>query len=142
MHHNTYTECLKSLFTFHNESLNVWTHLLGALWFLYRFIVIAPSVNVSKVEDLVLIFSIIACIWCLSASSWFHLCLCLPCPDHYECILKTDMSGIMIVIFTLYLAAVCLTFGGARYVLQIIYVFYAAIGGVIGMLPLAITRLS
>lgn len=142
MNHNTYVECVRSLFRFHNESLNVWTHLLGCLWFFYRLLAFAPSVNVAKIEDMMLLLSIVSCIWCLAASTWFHLCLCLPCPNHYECILKTDMSGIMIVIFTLYLAAVCLTFGGGRYLLQLIYIFYAAIGGVIGMLPLAITRLS
>lgn len=32
---NSYRACLKSLFSLHNELMNCWTHILGALWFIY-----------------------------------------------------------------------------------------------------------
>ncbi|CAK4662073.1 hypothetical protein LEN26_016163 [Aphanomyces euteiches] len=32
--HHTWTDCVLSLFEFHNETLNVWTHLVGAILFL------------------------------------------------------------------------------------------------------------
>jgi hypothetical protein len=30
LHHYTYTDAIASLFTLHNESVNVWSHVLGA----------------------------------------------------------------------------------------------------------------
>ena len=142
MHHNTYVECIRSLFTFHNESLNVWTHLLGAIWFLHKLITFVPFVHLDSLEDLVVLFSLLGCLACLGTSAWFHLCLCLPCPNHYECLLKMDFFGIMLVTFTLYLAGVCLVFGGGRWALQAIYVLYAFLSAVLASLPLTVTHLG
>ena len=33
LHHYTYTDAVNSLFTVHNESINVWSHLIGAMLF-------------------------------------------------------------------------------------------------------------
>ena len=45
--YHTYWECARSLFQIHNETMNVWSHLIGALFFmfmaLYVLIYLAPA---------------------------------------------------------------------------------------------------
>lgn len=34
--HQSYAKCLKSFFTFHNDTMNVYTHFGGSLYFIYH----------------------------------------------------------------------------------------------------------
>jgi hypothetical protein len=40
INHHTCCRSIKSLFTCHNESVNVWTHLLGAIFFFFLFLLL------------------------------------------------------------------------------------------------------
>jgi predicted membrane channel-forming protein YqfA (hemolysin III family) len=43
LHHYTYRDALNSLFTIHNESINVWSHLLGAFFFIAIIVFLAKN---------------------------------------------------------------------------------------------------
>ena len=40
VNHNSYESLIKSLFTWHNETINVWSHLLGVILFAFLCIVL------------------------------------------------------------------------------------------------------
>ena len=136
------TDCFKFGFSLHNETVNIWTHLLAGLFFVYQAIDFAISIKNWNLEDIVVLIAICGCIWCMAASVWFHLCVCISCPAHFGCLLRADFAGILFVIFTLYFALVSLVFGGRNAALQGLYTLYALAGGIIGCLPLTVTHLS
>ena len=47
---NTKWDIIKSLFMMHNESVNVWSHLLGVLIFV--FLIISISLNYSELKNI------------------------------------------------------------------------------------------
>ena len=143
MNFETHVDCLKSLFMVHNESINIWTHLLGTVYFIVDMIVFVSSeCTLDSVGDAFILFCYVSCILCLSSSTWFHVNCCLPCPNHFACLLKYDMAGILTVILALYLTGVCLVFSGPNYVLQSLYLAYAIIAGIVASLPLTVSHLS
>lgn len=90
-----------SLFEFHNQSVNVWTHLLGALFFVLR----TPPVLASLWDDgasasetaFVLLF--VACLQLqLLSSAMYHL-FGYTSPDLDRLLLRLDISGIVAVLF-------------------------------------------
>ena len=40
VNHNSYASLIKSLFTWHNETINVWSHLLGVILFAFLMIIL------------------------------------------------------------------------------------------------------
>ena len=52
-------ECLKSLFMLTNETVNVWSHVIGVVWFLYEIvdlnINVLPSYKLSTVSECLII---------------------------------------------------------------------------------------
>ncbi|KAI0136429.1 hemolysin-III related-domain-containing protein [Xylariales sp. AK1849] len=99
---NSYLRSLSSLFYLHNESVNIWTHLLGALFFplgaVYLYHVIAPRYASANSSD-VLVFGCFfgGAVLCLGASATFHLL-----SNHSEGVAKwgnkLDYSGIVFLI--------------------------------------------
>jgi len=95
----TFTEALASLFALHNETLNVWTHLLSFIacigWLLY---------SLGSMEDtsdkLIVSFAFICCLLCYSASVAYHLFKNL---SEATCsfLLHMDYAGIVVAIFGL-----------------------------------------
>ncbi|KAG2199345.1 hypothetical protein INT46_001659 [Mucor plumbeus] len=71
-------DCLRSLFSLHNETMNIWSHLLGFFFFLYL------SVNVfqrkfpdASTQDLVMFTAFcLASLTCLLCSSIYHTFVC------------------------------------------------------------------
>ena len=86
-----YTQCWISVFQWHNETLNIWTHLCGALMFLWLG-VNAPSYDADPIKPL-FCFSLSFCFNC----SWIYHALC--CNDsYYHIALASDVTGIFGII--------------------------------------------
>ena len=106
---NSYWRSFASLFYVHNESVNIWTHAVGALVFplvgawLYR--VIAPRYASASGAD-VLVFSCFfgGALLCLGMSATFHALM-----NHSEDVAKwgnkLDYSGIIFLIVGSYVPA-------------------------------------
>ena len=143
MNFNTPAECFRSIFLMHNETINIWTHLLGTMYFVIdMFMFVKNEAQLASIEDGFILFCYVSCIMCLFASTWFHTHCCQPCPNHFACLLKYDMAGILTVILALYLTGVCLVFSGPNYVLQSLYLVLATLAGVVAALPLTVSNLS
>ncbi|KAM0807173.1 hypothetical protein AB5N19_07512 [Seiridium cardinale] len=106
---NSYLGSIKSLFWLHNESVNIWTHLLGSLVFplvgLFLYHIIAPRYPTASTSD-VLVFS---CFFggaaaCLGMSATFHM-LCNHSPGVAKWGNKLDYSGIVALIVGSYVPA-------------------------------------
>ncbi|KAF4460459.1 mPR-like GPCR [Fusarium albosuccineum] len=107
--HGSYTHSLSSLFYLHNESVNIWSHLLGAAVFLvsaaYVDRVVRPRYASSSINDVV----VFACFFggavlCLGMSATFH-----ALSNHSETVAKwgnkLDYTGIVALIVGSYVPA-------------------------------------
>lgn len=114
-----------SLFYWHNESGNVYTHLIGALAIvavcIAFFASIAPSVASTDWRDL-LVFGCFYCgaVTCLGLSTTYHLCCC-----HSQKVLltwiKADYIGIVALIIGSFIPALYYGFY-CSLVLKIVYI--------------------
>ncbi|KZZ98843.1 Hly-III-related protein [Moelleriella libera RCEF 2490] len=106
---SSYAHALQSLFYLHNESVNIWTHLLGALAAacasVYVYSVARPRYEEATGQD-VLVFSCFfgGAILCLGMSATFHALV-----DHSEEVArwgnKLDYTGIVALIVGSYMPA-------------------------------------
>ncbi|OTA88171.1 hypothetical protein M434DRAFT_399128 [Hypoxylon sp. CO27-5] len=106
---NSYWRSFTSLFYVHNESVNIWTHLLGALFFptvgLWLYHVIAPRYASADSSD-VLVFACFfaGAVLCLGMSATYH-----AISNHSEEVAKwgnkLDYSGIVFLIVGSYVPA-------------------------------------
>ncbi|ORZ04725.1 putative hemolysin-III channel protein Izh2 [Lobosporangium transversale] len=98
----SYKKCLASLLFLHNESVNIWSHLLGAL----ACVIIAPLIytNVFQTLDTILWADIVVfyiflfgAVICLSISGFFHTFSCHsePVCGHWN---RCDYVGIVLLI--------------------------------------------
>ena len=93
--HYTVRQCLLSLFTIHNETANIWTHLLGLLF----FVAISSIVFISFIEPLwshyviFLLFSL-SCMMCMGTSAAFHLFSAHYCDKFCGKMASLDYFGI------------------------------------------------
>lgn len=110
---NSYRGCFSSLFYLHNESVNIWTHLLGsvlfttlgatAFYFYERLI--APRYSTATWTD-ILVFGCFftGAFLCLSLSATFHA-LCNHSPAVAKWGNKLDYTGIVCLILGSYMPA-------------------------------------
>ncbi|KAI5950273.1 IZH3 [Candida jiufengensis] len=96
------TTILKSVFKFHNETMNIWSHLIGFFGMLYISLVHFPSTKIfqnnSFYDNLTMYAFLGAAITCLVSSSIWHTYSCcahFPTRSNFACI---DYSGITILI--------------------------------------------
>jgi adiponectin receptor len=70
--------CLESLFRLHTETGNIWTHLIGAIFFLISMVVfmVAPHIKVDLKEKLIFLAYFLGAICCLMFSTLFHTFYC------------------------------------------------------------------
>lgn len=95
-------DCIRSIFRLHNETFNIHTHLIGAVIFIYiakRTIDWLSCIHEgASVHTIVLLSYLAAVIFCLVASTAYHVFGC-----HSECaferLLSVDYSGINALIF-------------------------------------------
>lgn len=110
---NSYRGSFASLFSLHNESVNIWTHLLGSILFtvfgltaLYLFeAIVAARYATATTADVV----VFACFFagafsCLGMSATFHA-LCNHSPEVAKWGNKLDYSGIVLLIVGSYVPA-------------------------------------
>jgi len=101
---------LRTLLTLHNETGNIWTHLLGFLLFAVIGVHLFTDFLTDgemKMEALWLLLLVVAtCFMCFS-SACYHLCLCgSRCMG--ECVYKIDLTGIAALITISYLSGIAL----------------------------------
>eukprot|EP00698_Gefionella_okellyi_P003259 TRINITY_DN1303_c0_g3_i1.p1 TRINITY_DN1303_c0_g3~~TRINITY_DN1303_c0_g3_i1.p1 ORF type:complete len:326 (-),score=44.20 TRINITY_DN1303_c0_g3_i1:212-1189(-) len=92
--------CVKSLFRVHNETGNVWTHLIGFFIYLgltiYTLHTVVPSGDIeSALIFCVFLFSVMFCMLC---SASFHLFLCHD-EAAFKRMLRADLTGVSVQIF-------------------------------------------
>ena len=77
----TYSQCLKSICMYTNESINIWSHLLGVALFIYylyeTIFYILPIYKTSTSTDyLIVVLYSICFIFCFLFSTLFHIFCC------------------------------------------------------------------
>jgi adiponectin receptor len=106
---NSYLRSFASLGYLHNESVNIWSHLLGAIGFTtggaYLYSVVAPRYHTATESD-VLVFSCFfgGALICLGMSATFHA-LCNHSADVAMWGNKLDYTGIVFLIVGSYVPA-------------------------------------
>lgn len=94
---------LKSVFQFnHNESMNIWTHLIGALIVIFLGAVHLPSTELSQInsyrDNVVVYMFLAAAFGCLACSTIWHTYSCFAkLPVRSSCA-SVDYTGITILI--------------------------------------------
>ncbi|KAJ6254567.1 adiponectin receptor protein [Anaeramoeba flamelloides] len=90
-----------ALFKQHNETINIWSHFLGVLYFLY-LLVATPFFDYYKKGSLggklVLLQYPVCAIFCLGSSTAFHTLKCVSGKMRSN-LLKCDLVGIIVMIF-------------------------------------------
>ncbi|GKT63264.1 hemolysin-III channel protein [Colletotrichum tofieldiae] len=106
---NSYLGSFKSLGYLHNESVNIWSHLLGAVAFLvsgaFLYGVVAPRYDTASPAD-VLVFGCFfaGAVACLGMSATYHA-VCNHSPEVAKWGNKLDYSGIVFLIVGSYVPA-------------------------------------
>ncbi|KAL8586817.1 hypothetical protein ACOMHN_052693 [Nucella lapillus] len=101
--------CMKSLLVWNNETLNIWSHLLGFMLFLvlmlYDNLIAIPKLKADFTDHVILTLGLLCFQFCMICSTGFHIFCC-----HSERAsrrwLQVDMTGVSIGIIGCYLPAV------------------------------------
>ncbi|RUS82548.1 hypothetical protein EGW08_009678, partial [Elysia chlorotica] len=101
--------CMKSLIFWTNETLNIWSHLLGFFIFLllvlYDNIIALPQIGGSLADHFIITIGLFCFMFCMLCSTGYHIFYC-----HSERASKkwlaVDMTGVSIGIIGCYLPAV------------------------------------
>lgn len=106
---NSYLGSFKSLFWLHNESVNIWTHLIGSLVFpvvgIFMFVIIAPRYPSADSGDIwVLSCFFGGAVICLGMSATYHM-LCNHSAEVAKWGNKLDYTGIVALIVGSYVPA-------------------------------------
>ena len=117
----------RSLFHLHNETVNIWTHGLGAVYLLYlSYATIGPGGLLPKADGsewldyvLFIVFHWSA-IACFAASAAYHWYGCMSVQSH-SCLYIGDMSAIGLLILGSYIPGLYYAFY-CRPVFQVVYI--------------------
>jgi len=104
----SYTSCITSCFLLHNETVNIWSHLIGFATFLYCLttLVLNPPQGANSFIDLIpLYLQLITYQVCLLSSALFHTFSCHSEQAH-QTWLQTDHFGIVVALFGTYVSVV------------------------------------
>lgn len=93
--HFSFRTCLESLVRLHNESFNIWTHLLGSFGFLgvYAWVYNEFLSRLAWFHTVLLTVYMLSVSWLLLCSSSFH-CFACHSPFAAHCTALLDYSGI------------------------------------------------
>mmetsp|Transcript_15593 Transcript_15593/g.26845 ORF Transcript_15593/g.26845 Transcript_15593/m.26845 type:complete len:369 (-) Transcript_15593:49-1155(-) len=99
--HFSFGLCLRSLFRIHNETVNVWSHLLGFFLFLgltaVTYVYLMPTHGVTWVDRVICLVFLISAQMCLFFSACFHLFYCVSHTTS-KIFARLDYSGISLLI--------------------------------------------
>lgn len=108
----SYRACITSWFWIHNETVNIWTHLIGFLIFMtcFGYIIWSPPREIQSYFEIVpLLVQLISYMVCMLSSTLFHTFSC-----HSEAAHKswryTDHFSILFALFGTYVSLICGTF--------------------------------
>jgi len=101
-----------SLFSLHNETLNIWTHLLGAGYFFFNFVTIGQNLTYTGrpyLELLCMQAFLLSAQGCLLFSTTYHL---FNCHSEFLCqrLLQLDLTGIAVLITGSFIPGIYLGF--------------------------------
>ncbi len=110
--------CLLSTFSLHNETVNIWTHLLGFVFFaglLVRDLLLVLPSHLQLLEkmalaDLLVLVGVLVCYQaCMILSSLFHTFTCHSQRVSERC-LSLDLVGITLALLATYLSGIYYAF--------------------------------
>ncbi|CAH1247067.1 PAQR3 [Branchiostoma lanceolatum] len=97
----SYQQCIRSIFQIHNETVNIWTHLLPAILFLplalYDVTVSVPGLHGNWTDYVVIVILHLCYQIVLWGSVYCHTFLAQGCQQKYYQCLAVDLWGIGIV---------------------------------------------
>ena len=118
--------CIISIFKIHNETINIWTHFIGLLYFLNNLIL---NVN----ENTALVLYEIVCVICFGISTIYHTYMPYS-QQNYMLLLKLDLISIILNIVTSNILIYHYWFWCYDYIKKIYYIIsllYLGVGFVI-----------
>jgi adiponectin receptor len=130
--HYSWKLCMRSLFQLHNETLNIWTHLVAALIFVGMFYPVIQSLKSPTTMDIVLFGVYLGCAaMAMTNSAVFHL---FNCSSHvaYKWLAVLDYSGIALLVVGSYLPLIYWGFHCAPF-WRDIYMLTISLFGAIGL---------
>ena len=105
----TWKECVLSVFQLHNESVNIWTHGLGCLWFLYMALLGSQLSSEKMAPSRVVWWPMRTYHWgavfCLGASAYCHSALSVS-RSVCRAVCLLDYVGVATMILTSFFPAV------------------------------------
>merc|ERR1712130_11990 len=134
----TAKQTIQSLFDFHNESLNVWTHLLGSLLFSILMITSLTTwlAEGDTLDKTVFLIFVLSAQILLFLSSFFHLFYCMSkCPSEYSWFARLDYIGIAVLVSGSYYSPVYYIFSCE----PLVMLFYNMGITVLGIMAIAVT---
>ncbi|CAF2523407.1 unnamed protein product [Rotaria sp. Silwood2] len=95
----SFKECFASIFRLHTETVNIWTHLLGTLFFIIMAIYFTsrPSSEIHIEQKLIFAAFFLGAILCLLCSTLYHTLYCHS-PEISKFFSKLDYCGIAFLI--------------------------------------------
>jgi len=105
----------KTVFSLHNETGNMWTHLVGVVYFSavalqFLWEILHTKEETWESEKVWVLFLILASDFCLACSFSYHLCKCAGQPGVHECTFKLDLTGIVTLVAVSYFTGVALAY--------------------------------
>ncbi|GAB5033286.1 progestin and adipoq receptor family member iiia [Nannochloropsis oceanica] len=101
--------CLVSVFTFHNESINIWSHLSGTVYVLYALSCFLRMdglhVNIDDSEYKAILTFLLCAVACLSFSTCYHTFGCMS-ENMFKLLLRVDLIGIALLIWGSYVPGI------------------------------------
>ena len=106
LHHESIADCVLSLFTLHNETLNVWSHLVAAVYcgLLFSDLHFDGEVSGSfahQMDLLMVSIATAASVFTFILSAVFHLFCCMSA-DAHRTLLILDLLGVLSIILSFY----------------------------------------
>lgn len=134
---HTFTDCVRSVASLHNETCNIWTHLLGFVAMLFIAFYHWPTTiswqESSTMDKVTMVVFLIAAMKCLVCSTVWHTFSSVSNIDHMKRFACVDYTGITVLIAcsiltTEYAAFYC------RPISQTVYMTVTALCGIAGTL--------
>ncbi|KAL3084744.1 hypothetical protein niasHT_031629 [Heterodera trifolii] len=108
-----WTLCMRSIFQWNNETVNVWSHLLGFVWFVYlqwwALNESLPSVNAPMADYWVMGTAMLCSQLCMLLSSAYHIFGCHS-PQRRKQWLRADLFGVSAGLSGLYMTGLYTSF--------------------------------
>ena len=130
---------LQTIFMWHNETLNIWSHLIGTLCFVCLLLITVANQQRFTPQWPLLIFDL-AAVYTLSISTLFHTCLCIS-KSHFQFWRKLDFTGILVVMFGMYWPFCYYSFGCIGSDGRNWFVLYVSVAGALATLCLGVVLL-